>query len=683
MTWFADLRISRKLLLGFGIVALLAGAVGGIGSMQLRAIARADRSLYEDMLVPLAQIGDIAATYRGIRLNVRDAMLAKDSAKREAKVVRALAQTAHVDSTLHNYGANLYNKEDSASFAVLMTLYGESTRSRLEQIALIRANNADSALVISNLPTSTASRVDSVLTAMVDVNVKWSGEVADSNTAVAKTATWIMAGVVAFAVILAILLGIFISRLVARPIEQLAVVADKLSVGDLQQELTVTRADEIGKLTGSFVRMIDAQRLLAVAAQRISVGSLDEEVVLRSQQDTLSASFETLRTTILALTAETQDLATAGREGRLSARGNASGFNGAYGELVGGINDMLDTLLLPISEATTVLEKWATRDLRARMDGDYSGDHARIKNAMNATATALDEALAEVSQAVTQVSAAGSQIAAGSQSLAAGSTEQAGSLDEVTGSLRRMAVVTTENASNAEHARSLSVATMDSVLEGTARMQELTTAMHEIRDGAKATAKIVKTIDEIAFQTNLLALNAAVEAARAGDAGRGFAVVAEEVRSLALRAAEAARQTTALIEESGQRVESGMEKNAQVIATFEKIHEGGAGVRSVVGEIAAASARQSADITQVTAAVGEINTVTQSVAANAEESASAAEELSSQAHMMQALVEEFQLLSAAARPSDRATGRKSRRKPARHPLMAMSDFESEETMALF
>ena len=662
MKWFADLRISRKLLLSFGFVALLSALIGGIGAYQLRAIAHADRFLYEDMLVPLSQIGEIAADYRGMRLSVRDAMLAKDQAKRDAKIAKAIEQAAHVEATVTAYGTSLYNKVDTAQFAALQDLYRNASVLRARQIDLLRDGNPDSALAVSNSPANTSNGVDSLLKVMVANNVQWSKDVADRNTDLAERATSQMIVIVIVAIFAAVSLGLFITSLVATPIERVAAAADRLAVGDLDQRIDITRADEVGRLADSFTRMIDAQRQLAEAARRISVGELAQAVTLRSPQDTLSASFETLRTTVLAVTAETHSLSVAGREGRLDARGNAAAFKGAYSSLIAGVNDMLDAVLSPISEATTVLEKWATRDLRARVAGNYAGEHARIKDAMNATASALDDALGEVSSVATQVSSAGSQIASGSQSLASGSSQQAASLEEVSSSLEEMAAAVRENAGNADRARALAEETMNSVNEGTARMRELTEAMSAIREGASETAKIVKTIDDIAFQTNLLALNAAVEAARAGEAGRGFAVVADEVRTLALRAAEAARRTTALIEDSTLRVNDGVARNAQVMVTLDTIRAGAVRVGDIVGQIASASAQQSSGVNQITEAVAEMNSVTQTVAANAEESASAAEELSSQAHVMQSLVEGFELLSrnggasrtqAPRRPSQR------------------------------
>ncbi|MGE5256737.1 MAG: methyl-accepting chemotaxis protein [Hyphomicrobiales bacterium] len=238
-----------------------------------------------------------------------------------------------------------------------------------------------------------------------------------------------------------------------------------------------------------------------------------------------------------------------------------------------------------------------------------------------------------------QVASAASQVSSASQSLAAGSSQQAAGVEETSSSLEEMSSMTRRNADNAGQADHLMRETISIVQKAGDAMQQLTTSMGEISKASEETSKIIKTIDEIAFQTNLLALNAAVEAARAGEAGAGFAVVADEVRNLAMRAAEAAKNTTGLIEDTVKKVKAGSQMVGEASASFGVVSSHTAKVSGLVAEIAAASAEQAQGINQVGSAVREIDTVTQQNAANAEESASASEEMSAQAEQMKAVVE--------------------------------------------
>ena len=240
-----------------------------------------------------------------------------------------------------------------------------------------------------------------------------------------------------------------------------------------------------------------------------------------------------------------------------------------------------------------------------------------------------------------QVASASSQVSAASQSLAEGSTEQAASLEETSSSLEEMSTMTRQNADNANQANTLAGEAKKLGDTGSEAMGRMSRSITDIQKSSDDTAKIVKTIDEIAFQTNLLALNAAVEAARAGEAGKGFAVVAEEVRNLAMRSAEAAKNTAALIDESVKNSQNGVDIAAEVAKVFENIVNGIGKTTELVSEIAAASNEQAQGIEQVNTAMRQMDTVTQQNAANAEESASASEELSAQAEQMKLAVQEL------------------------------------------
>ena len=242
-----------------------------------------------------------------------------------------------------------------------------------------------------------------------------------------------------------------------------------------------------------------------------------------------------------------------------------------------------------------------------------------------------------------QVALASGQINTVSQSLSQSTTEQASSLEEISCNLMEMAAMTKQNTVNAKEAMSISEGARESARNGVESMNHLSNAMNRIKTSSDQTAKIVKTIDEIAFQTNLLALNAAVEAARAGEAGKGFAVVAQEVRSLAMKSAEAAKYTADMIEESVKNSEDGVAINQEVLKNLEEINQQVDKMGEVMAEIAEASEQQSNGVEQVNSAVEQMNSLTQQNAANAEESASAAEELASQAQEMTAMVASFSL----------------------------------------
>ncbi len=269
-----------------------------------------------------------------------------------------------------------------------------------------------------------------------------------------------------------------------------------------------------------------------------------------------------------------------------------------------------------------------------------------------------------------QVAAASGQVSAASQSLAEGATEQAAGLQETSSSLEEMASMTKQNADNAQQANTLAAEARTAANTGAESMQRMNEAIQEIQKSSDETSKIIKVIDEIAFQTNLLALNAAVEAARAGEAGKGFAVVAEEVRNLAMRSAEAAKDTANMIEESVKNSKNGVDIANEVTRVLEEIVQGVGKTTDLVSEIAAASQEQAQGIDQVNTAIAQMDKVTQQNAANAEESASASEELRSQAESMNDVVAELVSLVGGA---SRRTETKKTEHRVKEPKLHQSD----------
>ncbi len=375
-----------------------------------------------------------------------------------------------------------------------------------------------------------------------------------------------------------------------------------------------------------------------------SVGSTDKDTEETGKRfQAINQSLADVKGALGQLINDAQELVQSATDGRLKKRANAAKHKGAYQELVEGINRLLDAVVNPLTEAMNVMSELASKNMTARVRGNYKGDLNEFKQNINNAGDNLEDALTQVDRAVQQISSASGEISNGSQSLASGSSEQASSLEEIASSLEQMNSLTLNNAENAKQGMVLSEQSLKHVHSGNSAMSRMNSAMAAITQSAHETSNIIKTINDIAFQTNLLALNAAVEAAHAGEAGKGFAVVAEEVKNLALRSAEAAKNTDELIETSLKNSEDGAKIVEEVTQSFGDIQASFTKVNNIVKEISVSSDEQSEGIRQVNVAVGELNKVTQGNAANAEESASAAEELNSQAAELRSMVQEFQL----------------------------------------
>lgn len=391
-------------------------------------------------------------------------------------------------------------------------------------------------------------------------------------------------------------------------------------------------------------------RLLSVqdAFSRVGYGdiSLLEEFLKigkRSENDKLMPACITTMQSIDALIKEAASLADSAVMGNLDTRGNENRFEGGYKEIIRGINRTMEAVVKPIREALRVMQEMAKGNLTVSMTGKYEGDYAKIKNDLNSTIKSFNNILNDINESASQVASGSRQVSDSAQALSQGSTEQASSIEELTASMEQIAAQTKLNADNANKANDLALTAKKDAEKGNSQMKEMLNAMSAINESSANISKIIKVIDEIAFQTNILALNAAVEAARAGQHGKGFAVVAEEVRNLAARSANAAQETTVLIEGSINKVEGGTKIANETAEALNKIVDVVAKASDLVDSIAIASNEQASGIEQVNQGIVLVADVTQSNSATSEESAAASEELSSQAEILREMVGRFKL----------------------------------------
>ena len=296
-----------------------------------------------------------------------------------------------------------------------------------------------------------------------------------------------------------------------------------------------------------------------------------------------------------------------------------------------------------VAEVAYILGNLSEGDLTVDIRSEYLGDFVTLKDSINKIVEDLNMVFAEIGAAAAQVTSGTQQVANGSQEISHGATEQASAIEQLTASLSEISAQTRANAMNADEANQFSLSAQSAAIDGNEQMKKMQTAMTDINKSSESISKIIKVIDDIAFQTNILALNAAVEAARAGVHGRGFAVVAEEVRNLAARSANAAKETTDLIESSIVNVQAGTKIVDGTASALANIVDSVQKEVLLVGKIAKASNEQSTGIVQINQGIEQLSHVVQSNSAVAEEAAATSEELNGQAELLKSMIERFKL----------------------------------------
>jgi methyl-accepting chemotaxis protein len=675
------IRIGPKLIGGFLIVALIAAIVGIVGTMSIKTIGKKDLLLYAKATTSLVYLGEIGQDFGRLKTNVIKILAGENDAEIKTARDKICKYDASVREAIKLNEKTFYEGDDRKIFEAFSSSYEEYMKEYNGFLALLAAGKKKEAHTYAfGAFGELGVKVSDLLNDNSKSNEAEAKRLAGDNAKTANSAIMEMSSLQVLGALLSIVLGILLTVSITRPLAKLVKTADAVAQGDMMQNVAITMHDEIGNLQRSVAAMLKNIKekinilnkiptpIMAVD-KNMSVTFMNEagaSVAGKKPKECEGMKCSDIFKTAHCNTPECRTRqaidTNATATGRTFANPNpathipiqytGTPLTNDKGEVVGGLEYVaditeVDTMMKEtdrvVDAVSACLSAAVDKDLTKNITEKFEGKYGELVNNVNNMLKTMDSTLQQVAQGTEQVGSASQQISAGSQSLAQGANEQASSLEQVSSTLKEMSSMTKQNAENADKAKNLAGDANSNAEQGKQAMERMSESINRIKSSSDQTAKIVKTIDEIAIQTNLLALNAAVEAARAGEAGRGFAVVAEEVRNLAQRSSQAAKSTADMIEESVKNSEEGVTIAAEVAKSFEVISGSNSRVNDLILEIAAASQEQALGIDQVNKSVAQMDTVTQQNAANSEESASAAEELSSQAEELQSMVAQFVL----------------------------------------
>ncbi|WP_414491768.1 methyl-accepting chemotaxis protein [Stenotrophomonas maltophilia] len=403
---------------------------------------------------------------------------------------------------------------------------------------------------------------------------------------------------------------------------------------------------ETNALVGSHVQV---QNRLIEVMKHYARGDLSVDMdPLPGEKAAITQAMDETKTSLSAINGEIRRLATAAAAGDFSLRGDEDRFAYDFRDMVAGLNRLMQTTDENLVQVSTLLQAISRGDLTVRMQGDFHGVFARMRDDCNATVDQLKQIVGRIQSSASSINLAAGEIASGNNDLSRRTEQQAANLEETAASMEELTSTVKQNAEHARQANQLAIGAHGVASQGGEVVGQVVTTMSAIEASSKKIAEIISVIDGIAFQTNILALNAAVEAARAGEQGRGFAVVASEVRTLAQRSAGAAKEIKGLIEDSVGKVADGSALVRQAGTTMGEIVASVQRVTDIMADISAASQEQSSGIEQVNQAVVQMDETTQQNAALVEEASAAARSMEEHANLLAEAVSVFRTGAAAA-----------------------------------
>ncbi|WP_303749793.1 methyl-accepting chemotaxis protein [Stenotrophomonas pigmentata] len=696
MKWFQNLSITRKLVLAFCSTSLLTLLLALFALWRMNVADTQIQQVNNNWMPAVQQLGEMRAqlgeyrTFEQAQLNYQgnpEQLADYDKRMADSRKLIEAAEKAYDDIEAD------YSASELAMYEKMKELRAGYFEAHDRIAAAIAADDFVTANAISSDDSRKLRRaLFDQLKQMSQYNQEQlTKQTAESRQAHQRSLIAIAIGL-GLALLLAAALGWAIIRAIMLPLAEAVRVADDVAAGKLDRRIDASRRDEVGMLLQSMQRMqaqlqsvIGAQREMArqhdtgmisyrmdetafpgdygvmvkesnaLVASHIQMLLSALEVIKRYANGDLSVDIERLpgekavitetvdavKASLSAINSEIKRLAGAAAQGDFSVRGDANAYQHDFRDMVSSLNQLMETTDGNLSELSQLLQAIARGDLTAKMQGDFHGVFANMRDDANATVSQLTDIIGRIQHAASSINLAATEIATGNSDLSRRTEQQAANLEETAASMEELTSTVRQNAEHARQANQLAIGAHGVASQGGNVVGQVVTTMSAIEASSKKIADIISVIDGIAFQTNILALNAAVEAARAGEQGRGFAVVASEVRTLAQRSAAAAKEIKGLIDDSVGKVGEGSVLVQQAGATMDEIVTSVQRVTDIMAEISAASQEQSAGIDQVNQTVMQMDETTQQNAALVEEATAAARSMEDQANHLSEAVAVF------------------------------------------